>query len=490
MFCNRVQTIILAAGKSTRFNTGRTKLLEKICGQEMILYTTRLFEQFSAPITVVVGYQKDAIEQVIRERHNNAISFVVQDEQCGTGHALMCSQRIWEKDHILIMNGDVPLVTTQIIQDLYEKHINADADISFVTAHNTDGELGGYGRVIKNENSIKIIEARDFEGDPHEHCCVNAGIYLVRTTFLQQCIKDLQMHETTKEFYITDLINLASEKKKIVLTVSAPFDRVRGINTLQELWAAEHVKRAELIRYWMDRGVRFSVAQNVHIDIDVAVGSGSYIGCGVHLLKGTTLGKNCKVQEFSSVENSRLGDGCDILPHCIIKDSSIGSNSQIGPFAHVKEHSSIGADVILGNFVEVKKSTIGNGTKAKHLSYLGDAHIGSNVNIGAGTITCNYTGLAKHQTTIHDNVFIGSNNTLIAPLTIERDAYTAAGSVISENVPAHALAIARARQINKEGYAQQLRNIRTPEAAAQATSALHSFIGALKTKNNQNSDPS
>ena len=490
MLSGKIQAIILAAGKSTRFNTGRTKLLEKICGQEMILYTTRLLEQLSVPITVVIGYQKDAIKETIINQHHNAVSFVVQDEQCGTGHALMCTTPVWEREHVLIMNGDIPLVTTEIIENLYEKHMANHADVSFVTAHNSDPAIGAYGRVIQTENSIQIVEARDFDGDPTEHCFINAGIYLVRRKFLQQCIKDFTQNEKTNEFYITDLIKIASDQKRVVATAWASFDRIRGINTLQELWAAEQVKRAELIKYWMEKGVHFSVAQNVHIDLDVSIGSGSYIGCGVHLLSGTIIGKNCRIQEFSSLERSRLGEGCDILPHCIIKDSSLGANCQIGPFAHIKEHSYIHENVILGNFVEVKKSTIGKGSRAKHLAYLGDAHIGANVNIGAGTITCNYNGLSKHQTIIHDNAFIGSNNTLIAPITIERDAYTAAGSVISENVPAEALAIARARQINKEGYAYQLRDIKTPEAAAHATSTLQSFIGATKTKNTRIPDAS
>ena len=179
MFSNRVQAIVLAAGKSTRFNTGRTKLLEKICGQEMILYTTRVLEQLSVPITVVVGYQKDAIQQTISQRHHNtnSIKFVVQEEQCGTGHALMCTKLVWERDHILILNGDVPLVTTDIIHGLFETHTTKNADISFVIAHNADPACGSYGRVVKNDGSIKIVEARDFDGDANEHCCINAGIY-------------------------------------------------------------------------------------------------------------------------------------------------------------------------------------------------------------------------------------------------------------------------------------------------------------------------
>ena len=482
MLSSKVQAIILAAGKSTRFNTGRTKLLEKICGQEIILYTTRLLEQLSVPMSVVIGYQKDVIQEVINIRHRNTISFVVQEEQKGTGHALICSSGAWEREHILVINGDVPLVTTEIIETLYEKHTSAHADVSFVIAHNADPAIGGYGRVVRDGDSIQIVEARDFEGDANEHCCINAGIYLVKRSFLEECVSNFTLNEKTKEFYITDLIKIASDQKRIVKTASASFDRIRGINTLQELWAAEQIKRAELIKYWMEKGVHFSIPQNIHIDLNVNIGPGTYIGCGVHLLAGSAIGKNCKVHEFSAIENSTIGDNCQIYAHSIIKDSTIGSNCQIGPFTHIKEHSHVGENAILGNFVEVKKSIIGNGTRAKHLAYLGDAHIGANVNIGAGTITCNYNGMSKHHTVIHDNAFIGSNNTLIAPVIIEKDAYTAAGSVISENVPAQALAIARARQVNKEGYAHQLREIKINDAPENATT-IPSFVAALKTNN-------
>lgn len=458
MFSSKVQAIILAAGKSTRFNTGRTKLLEKICGQAIILYTTRLLEQLNVPITVVVGYQKDAIQKTITDRHHNtnSISFAIQEEQCGTGHALMCTKLNWERDHILILNGDVPLVTVDIIEGLFNTHISENADLSFVTAHNADPSCGSYGRIVEKDGFMRIIEARDFNGDANEHCCVNAGIYLIRKQFLQECIDRVTVHEGTKEFFITDLVKIASEQKKKIALFSAPFDRVRGINTLQELWFAEQIKRAELIKYWMERGVHFSVAHNVHLDLEVSIGSGTYIGCGAHILTGTVIGKNCKIHEFSSIENSHIGDECEIYPHTNIKDSHIGSGCHIGPFAHVKDHSRIGNSVILGNFVEVKTSIIGNGTRAKHLAYLGDARIGENVNIGAGTITCTSNSQGRYQTIIHDNASIGSNNTLVAPLVIEENAYTAAGSVISENVPANALAIARARQINKEGFAPYL----------------------------------
>ena len=225
---------------------------------------------------------------------------------------------------------------------------------------------------------------------------------------------------------------------------------------LQELWAAEHIKRSELIKFGWIKEYIFLLRKMCILILIYLLAQVAILAVACICFQARSIGKNCRIQEFSSIESSTIGDNCDILPHTIIKDSSIGTNINIGPFAHIREYSHIGENVVLGNFVEVKKSTIGKGTTAKHLAYLGDAIIGANVNIGAGTITCNYNGLTKHQTIIKDNAFIGSNNTLIAPVTIETDAYTAAGSVISENVPAEALAISRARQVNKEGYARQL----------------------------------
>ncbi len=454
----KIQGIILAAGKSTRFNANKTKLAERICGQKMILYSTKLLEELNIPTTVVVGYQKDRIKEIITKEHKNRVTFLTQDKQEGTGHALAITKDIWDKEHLLVMNGDVPLVTKDIIEQLYNKHKETNAALSFVIAHNPDPSNESYGRIIKTDSGIKIVESKDFNGDTHEHCCVNAGIYIIAKKFLTQHIQSLENKNASKEFYITDLVKIASDKGLSVTTITAPFDCVRGINTYQELWAAEQVKRSELIKYWMDRGVRFSVAQNVHIDLHVSIGSGSYIGCGVHLLGNTTIGKNCKIHEFSSLQNTTLKDDVTIYAHCIIKDAQIETHAQIGPYAHVREETHIGSHAIIGNFVEIKKSTIGSHTKAKHLSYLGDATIGSHVNIGAGTITCNHNGTKKQKTIIEDHAYIGSNNSIVAPVTIHKQAYTGAGSVITKDVPENALAIGRARQINKEGYAKKLRD--------------------------------
>ncbi|MCX5921870.1 MAG: bifunctional UDP-N-acetylglucosamine diphosphorylase/glucosamine-1-phosphate N-acetyltransferase GlmU [Candidatus Dependentiae bacterium] len=473
-----LQAIVLAASTSSSFNAHKTKLAEKICGQEMVLYSTKLLESLNIPTTLVVGYQKELIQDIVTQHHHDNVHFVVQEEQHGTAHAILCARNSFQADNILVMHGDMPLVTKEIIEKLYAKHIETQATISFIVAHNDDPSGFSYGRVVKQgDNKIQIVEAKEFDGDLHDHCYVNAGIYIVTNDFLSNNINEIEKNDTSKQFYFTDIIKIASDLNQPITTVKASFDRIRGINNFQELWAAEQVKRAELIKHWMDRGVRFPVAQNVHIDLDVTIGAGSYIGCGAHILKGSVLGQNCFIHEFNAIEGSTLEDNVTLFSHCIVKDSHVGAHAKIGPFAHVSEHTTIKAHAVIGNFVEVKRSTIGQHSKAKHLAYLGDAIIGEHVNIGAGTITCNYDGSEKHKTIIKDGSFIGSNNTLVAPVTIEEGSYTAAGSTITVDVPQGALAIARARQINKEGYAKKMKTKNKISKADQSVS----FIGAVKT---------
>jgi len=454
MWNTKLQAIVLAAGHAKRLRTGRTKLLEKICGREMILYTTKMLEGMDIETTVVVGHQKDDIEKVLKEQHET-IEFAHQEQQLGTGHAIASSSSHWKKENILVLNGDMPLITPQIIEQLYSAHCENDATISFVISH-LDHPDHGYGRVIQSGDSVKIVEAKDFKGNPCNHCWINAGIYLINKKFLEKNIHLIDKSNASKEFYLTDLIGMASQQGHKVITVPEPFDRVRGVNTMEELWTAEQIKRSDLIRYWMTQGVRFIKAQNVHVHIDVTIGSGSQIGGGVYLERGTTIGKNCTVREYTRLENAQIGENTTIKSHCVITDSTIGNNAEIGPFAHVRNETIIAPNASIGNFVEVKKSFVGQESKARHLSYIGDATVGKNVNIGAGTITCNYDGAKKNETVIEDNAQIGSNNTLIAPLTIQKNAYTAAGSTITDDVPKNALALGRAKQVNKADYVPKL----------------------------------
>lgn len=441
MSAKELQAIVLAAGKSTRFRTEKTKLAEKICGREMILYVTKFLEHLHIPTTVIVGYQREFIKKIIRKLHGNTIEFVVQERPQGTGHAILCAQPSFKEKNILIINGDMPLVPESVIEQLYTKHIETDATISFVIAHNSDLSTGAYGRIVQKDQFMEIVEAKDFHGDEHEHCFINAGIYIVKRQFLDDYTNTLTTNNANNEFYITDLVKIASENGYKISTVSAPFDRIRGINTFRELWVAEQIKRADTIRYWMEHGVRFSLAQSVHIDWDVSIEAGTLIDCSVHLLSGTKIGKNCVIEGFSTLSNAKIGDNTTVYPHSIINNSSVGNNAKIGPFACIHEQATVGDNAIIGNFVEVRASEIGKESSAKHLTYLANANIGTNVTIGAGTITCNHDGQQYHKTTIEDNAFIGSNNSIVAPVTIEKNTFTAAGAVISDNIPAHSWAI-------------------------------------------------
>ena len=486
MNTSTIQAIILAAGKSTRFNTGRSKLLERLCGQEMILYTTKLFESLSLPTTVVLGYEAENVKKVISAHHAEII-FAEQSEQKGTGHALACSQQTWLADHILVVNADMPLITKKIINELVEKHLSTNSDVSFVTSHTENPSQSGYGRVIEKNGTIKIVEARDYENAPADECCINAGIYIFKKTFLHTYLPQLNNQNTSNEYYLTDLIEKAATNNLDVQTIAAPFDHIRGVNTLKELWSAEQIKRAELISHWMDNGVRFFAAQAVHVDENVTIGQGSTISYGTHIINGTKIGINCHIEPFSVISNSTIGNNVTIYSHSVITDSTIEAHTKIGPFAHIRTQSTVKQSATVGNFVELKATTLGANSKAKHLAYLGDTTAGERVNIGAGTITCNHNGITKQPTTIEDNVYIGSNNTLVAPLTIGKNSYTAAGSVITKPVPPEALAIARAYQINKEGYATKLRKKFAQEQQAKINETNQtetvSFVAALKTHN-------
>lgn len=444
-----VQAIILAAGKSTRFNTKRTKLLEKICGKEMIVYPLELLKQEEIPTVMVVGYQKDDLINRINELEYK-ITFVEQVEQKGTGHALAVTESSWTEDHLLVLNGDMPLIDKDIIKRLYDEHIKTKSVFSFITAHNLDPRPNGYGRVVKKDNVINIIEVKDATEEELANCCVNAGIYLIKRDFLVGAISQINASDSTGEFYITSLPEIASSNGLHVTTVDVEFDKVRGVNTLQELWEAEVVKRSDIITNMMKRGVIFENPIHIKIELGIEIGSGSYIASGVILKGNTKIGKDCIIEPFSIIENSTLEDNVRIYSHSIIQDSKIKTNAKVGPFALIHSDTKLGENSVIGHFVETKKTKIGKNTKAKHLTYLGDAEIGNNVNIGAGTITCNYDGKNKFKTTIKDNSFIGSNNSLVAPISIGKNTYTEAGSIITKNVPDNAYTSSPSQQINKE----------------------------------------
>lgn len=461
----------------------------------MVMYPLKALESLAIPITLVLGHQAQAIQDEVKKNSIKNIQFALQQEQKGTGDAVACSQATWAEENILILYGDTPLITPSLIADLIKTHQESKSTITFCTTFVIDPT--GYGRVIETAGKFEIVEEKNCSPEQRHISRINTGVYIMQKSFLEKNIGLIPKNALSGEVYFVDLIKMACDQNFKVTAMPVPYDDVRGVNTLQELWEVEQIKRSEFIKHWMAEGVRFELAQSIHIDINVKIGPGSFIGTGAHLIGNTEIGEECFVGAFSIIENSKIGNETHIQPHTFIQDSTIGEQVQIGPFARVRGNSNIGKDVQIGNFVEIKATSIGDHSRTKHLSYLGDATIGTQVNIGAGTIICNYDGVKKNHTTIEDRVFIGSNNTLIAPVTIGTGSYTAGGSTINENVPAGSLAIGRSRQQLKEGYAEKMRaelnkkdDCSCPgedaeKKNAQNTSTL-GFKGAIKTTNTPN----
>lgn len=489
---HKTQAIVLAAGKSSRFKTKKSKLLFSICGRAMVMYPLKALESLAIPATVVLGHQADQVQEEIKKHSSSTVQFALQKEQKGTGDAVASSQATWTEENILILYGDTPLITPSLIADLVKTHHDSKSTITFCTTFVIDPT--GYGRVIEAAGKFEIVEEKNCTPEQRHINRINTGVYIMQRAFLEKNIGLIPKNALTGEVYFVDLIKMACDQNLKVTAQPVAYDYVRGVNTLQELWEVEQIKRSEFIKHWMSEGVRFELAQSIHIDINVRIGAGSFIGTGAHLIGNTEIGEECFVGAFSIIENSKVGNETHIQPHTFIQDSTIGEQVQIGPFARVRGHSNIGKDVQIGNFVEIKATSIGDHSRTKHLSYLGDATIGTHVNIGAGTIICNYDGVKKNHTIIEDRVFIGSNNTLIAPVTIGAGSYTAGGSTINENVPAGSLAIGRSRQQLKEGYAEKMRAELTKkedcacpgeDTEKKSASSISSvaFKGAIKTTN-------
>lgn len=344
MILPQLQGVILAAGRSTRFKTNNTKLSYTVCGQEMVLYPAKLLASMNVPMTFIVGYHKETVQSIVERARIPGVSFIEQTEQRGTGHAVLCSRSEWHTDHILVLNGDVPLITKELIENLAHQHVTTGAAVSLVVSH-FDSLESGYGRIVHTKDSVKIVEARDFirdyANDTSEYPWINAGIYLFERNFLEQTLPALPINQRANELYLTDMIHAASEQKKIITTVPAAYDLVRGVNTLKELWTVEHIKRSEIISRWMDAGVRFSAAHNAYVDLDVEIGAGTFIGAGVLLMRGTHIGTNCWIDAFSCITNSVIHDNARIMPHSVITNSEIGAHATIGPFAHLHDNAVI-----------------------------------------------------------------------------------------------------------------------------------------------------
>ena len=386
----KLQAVVLAAGQAERFNTGNTKLLEKVCGQEIILYTTQLLEELGIPTTVVIGHQGERIRECMQKKKLNDINFVYQEKLHGRGNALLCSRPEWFANNIIVMNGDTPFVTKEIIESLARKHTKQAAAISLVKSHCCDPSSHSYDHIIRNDNGqVEIVSVNECSANFQESCCIDAGIYIIDKDFLYECTESIALDNSEARFHISDLLREANRRGHVVEVLSAPFDRIRSIDTFQDLWCAQQVKRAELMKHWMKRGVHFFTAQNVHLDLDVTIGAGTFIGCGVQLFGNTHIKANAHIGHFSIIEQSTIEEHVAIRPHSTLSNTHVEQHAVVGPFACLEACTIKAYATICGN-VGATRSFIGEHARVENFSYLNDSHIEKKKVITAGTVMPNH----------------------------------------------------------------------------------------------------
>ena len=453
--------VIMAAGKGTRLKSRRPKVLHEIGGKPLLAHVIAAASKIVAPaeIYAVVGHQAEKVEAAVT---STGVNFVLQQEQLGTGHAIQCAQQaIAGYSSVLVLSGDVPLIRPETIGALWSFHQREDAAMTILTAAPENPH--GYGRIVrKGSDSAEvraIVEQKALTQEQEAIGEINSGIYAFRTATLIAHLNQLTAGNSQGEYYLTDLAGILVEAGERVVAVQAPdAGEVLGANTIPELVALDTTLRAKTATRLMLQGVTIFRPETSVIDADVEIGPDTVIEPYVQLLGQTRIGSDCLIRSGTVIENSSVAEGVLIRQSCIVTDSTIGSGAKIGPFAHLRPGSEIGEEAHVGNFVETKKARLGKGAKANHLTYLGDAVVGAGSNIGAGVITCNYDGVNKHTTIIGEGAFVGSDSTLVAPISIGDGAYIGAGSCITREVPANALAVGRSRQVTKEGWAAAKRS--------------------------------
>jgi bifunctional UDP-N-acetylglucosamine pyrophosphorylase / glucosamine-1-phosphate N-acetyltransferase len=452
----RLAIVVMAAGKGTRLKSKRAKVLHEIGGKALLRHVIASASQIVPPrdIYVVVGHEAAHVEAAVKDA---GVKFVHQTEQRGTGHAIQVAEAaVRDYDSLLVLSGDVPLLKPETIARLRDFHFEQRAAMTILTAAPADPT--GYGRVLRKKPDspevTAIVEQKALAPEQATVREINSGIYAFQTAPLFAHINELTAENAHGEYYLTDLARLLVESRERVVALEAarPVE-VLGANTIAEMMDLDRELRMDTARQLMASGVTILRPETTVIDTTVEVGADTVIEPFVQLLGNTRIGEDCRVRSYSVIENSTLADNVLVRQGCVIADSRIDRGALIGPFSHMRPGSEIGEGAHVGNFVETKKVKLGKGSKANHLTYLGDAEIGSDTNVGAGVITCNYDGVNKNRTLIGERVFVGSDSTLVAPLTIGNGAYIGAGSCITEDVPEDALALGRSRQTTKEGWA-------------------------------------
>jgi bifunctional UDP-N-acetylglucosamine pyrophosphorylase/glucosamine-1-phosphate N-acetyltransferase len=451
-----VHLAVLAAGKGTRMKSARAKVLHRLGGVPMIEYVLAAARPLHpASTVVVVGHQADAIMSALARF--SGLTFVVQTPQLGTGHALLATEPVLAKASgtVILLSGDVPMLSAKTVKNLADHHVSTGAAATVLTA--VVDNPHGYGRIVRTGEQIaRIVEEKDATPAEREIREINSGIYAFSLHRLFESLREIATENAQGEYYLPDLVAIYRRKGLRVETMAMKTaDEIKGINSRGELAAMSRTLREQKNAALMDGGVTLEDPATAYIAPDVEIGADTIVHPVVTLEGTTVIGSRCEIHSGARIVNSTIGDDVTILDHSIITDSTIAAGATVGPFAHLRSGAIVQAGAKVGNFVELKNTVLGPGSKSMHLAYLGDAVIGERVNIGAGTITCNYDGKTKNRTTIEDGAFVGSDSQLVAPVTIGRGAYVGSGSTIREDVPAGALAVSAGKQRNIEGWVEE-----------------------------------
>ncbi|HBG04113.1 MAG: UDP-N-acetylglucosamine diphosphorylase/glucosamine-1-phosphate N-acetyltransferase [Geobacteraceae bacterium GWC2_58_44] len=450
----KISAIVLAAGMGTRMKSGLVKVMHPLAGLPMIAWpVAAAFEAGVSGCVLVVGHQEEKVRAHFAQRPE--IRFAVQSEQLGTGHAVRCAMSELGEGAgtVLILCGDTPLITAATLAGMLRAHEASGAAVTVMTA--TLAEPFGYGRIVKVADAYvtAITEEKDASPEERQIREVNAGVYCVDREFLQGAVASLNNDNAQGEYYLTDVVRQAARQGlKCMSFAVADAEEITGVNDRVQLAEAGRVLRGRINRELMLSGVTMIDPQAVYVDRGVRIGRDSVIHPGATITGETVIGERCEIGQGALIRSCIIADDVVVKAGSVMEQSLVREAVAIGPMAHLRPGSELSAHVKIGNFVETKKIFMGEGSKASHLTYLGDATIGRNVNIGCGTITCNYDGVKKHQTVIEDEVFVGSDVQFVAPVTVGRNSLIAAGTTVTANVPADSLAIARAPQVNKEGW--------------------------------------
>jgi bifunctional UDP-N-acetylglucosamine pyrophosphorylase/glucosamine-1-phosphate N-acetyltransferase len=446
--------VILAAGEGKRMRSRQAKVLHRLCGRPLIGYPLRIARALSDRIVLVVPPDADEVVRVA----GPDVRAVVQRERLGTGHAVLQARAATgDEGTVLVLPGDMPLLTLETIERLVTQHTSSGAAATLLTA--TMDTPHGYGRVLRQRGRpTRIVEERDATDDQKKVTEIGTAVYCFEARRLWPALAQVRADNDQGEYYLTDVIGILARSGARIEAVAVPDAAdARGVNDRRQLAEVAAIQRQRILDTLMEAGVSILDPASTYIEDTVTIGPDSVVYPGVVIEGTTAIGSECVIGSGCHVASSHIGDRVRLRPYCVLTEALVEEGAELGPFCHLRPHAHIGSRAKIGNFVEVKKSRIGRGSKANHLAYIGDATVGENVNIGAGAITCNYDGWAKHPTVIGDRAFIGTNTSLVAPITIGEGAYIGSGSVITKDVPPDALAVERTQQVTKEGWVARRR---------------------------------